>query len=72
MGYLVIIINGHIYSAANYPCMGSLAALYNGINTYNMAFMIISKNQSLKYKRKETGRGGMYTSSEGVGCHTYI
>ena len=27
--------------------MGSLAALYNGINTYNMALMIISKNQRL-------------------------
>ena len=39
---IIIIINGHFYSAANYPCMGSLAALYSGINTYNMALMIIS------------------------------
>ena len=44
---IIIIINGHFSSAANYPCMGSLAAVYNGINTYNMAFIIISKNQSL-------------------------
>ena len=60
-----IIINGHFYSAANYPCMGSLSALYNGINTYNMALMIISKNQSLKYKGRKRGEAGFKT-------HTYI
>ena len=34
-----------------YPCMGSLAGLYNGINTYNM-------DQSLKYKGRKRGDAG--------------
>ena len=62
---IIIIINGHFYSAANYPCMGSHAALYNDINTYNMALMIISKNLSLKYKGRKQGEAGFKT-------HTYI
>ena len=45
---VIIMIYGHFYSAANYPCMCSLVALYNGINTYNMTLMIIRKYQSLK------------------------
>ena len=30
---IIIIVNGNFYSATNYPCMGSLAALYNDIKT---------------------------------------
>ena len=30
---IIIIINGNFYSATNYSCMGSLAALYNDIKT---------------------------------------
>ena len=38
--FIIIIINGNFYSATNYPCVGSLAALYNDIKTSNTALYI--------------------------------
>ena len=34
---IIMIINRNFYSVTNYPCMGSLAALYNDIKTSNTA-----------------------------------
>ena len=35
--FIIIIINGNFYSATDYPCIGSLEALYNDIKTSNTA-----------------------------------
>ena len=44
MMMIIIIINGNFYSGTNYPCKGSLAALYNDINTQH--------NKQIKKEKK--------------------
>ena len=66
---IIIIMDVSIALLTNYPCMGSLAALYNGINTYNVDQRLTAPygcqlaTMALQIKAATIPKGGLHGRS---------